>query len=174
MISIEKYIELAFPIIEFCAKEGQEKEIKKNHLWYLYRQFFYGFGMFFTKNYYSQKAELIFKDLYETYLLECVEKNIEPKMIKIDSFGWNTQPLIDKGRNKLILEHMYTGTMFRNDIQDLFNKDILSIEEIKNLATSNYKVCLITRCENKGLHKTHRGLDPMNYYSEQKIIIVNK
>ena len=69
---------------------------------------------------------------------------------------------------------MYTGTMFRSDIQNLFNKGILSIEEIKKLITSNYKVCLIARSENQKLHKTQRGIDPIDYYYKNGIKIMNK
>jgi hypothetical protein len=174
MTSIDKYLELVFPIIEYCVKESQKKEIKKNHLWYQYRQIFYGFGMFFTGNYYSQEAELKFKELYKTYLLKCLEINKEPVKITIESFDWRTQPLIDEGRKDLLLEHMYSGTMFRSDIQNLFNKGILSIEEIKKLVTSNYKVCLIARSENQKLHKTQRGIDPIEYYSKNGITIINK
>jgi hypothetical protein len=173
MKSIEKYIELIFPIIEYCAKESQKENFEKDHVWYLNRQAFYGFGMFFTKYYYSEKAKNKFLELHKEYLNDCAENNKTPIHLTIDSLDWNTQPLIDKGRINLIFEHMYTGTMFRNDIQKLHFDGKLTKEDIKKLVGNKYKVCLITKEENKSLHKTQRGSDPIAYYTEKKIKIVN-
>ncbi len=173
MKSIEKYIELIFPIIEYCAKESQKEKFEKDHVWYLNRQAFYGFGMFFSKYYYSEKAEKAFKELYKKYLNDCVANEKTPIPLTIEKLDWNTQKLIDKGRINLLFEHMYTGTMFRNDIQKLHFEGKLTKEEVKKLVENKYKVCLITKDENKLLHKTQRGSDPLAYYTEKKIKIVN-
>lgn len=174
MATIEKYIELVFPIIEHCAIESGKKGFQKEHLWYLNRQVFYGFGMYFSGHFFSEQAELKFDELYSKYIQECRNMNKEPLEITIQTLTWDTQPLIDKGRKELLFEHMYTGTMFRDDIKKLYESGILSIQEIKKLASSKYKVCLITKSENQKLHKTQRGLDPLEYYAKQKIKILNK
>ena len=174
MATIEKYIELVFPIIEHCAIKSGKKGFQKEHIWYLNRQVFYGFGMYFSGHLYSEEAELKFNKLHSEYIQQCRNANKEPLEISIQTLNWGTQPLIDKGRKELLFEHMYTGTMFRDDIKKLHESEILTIQEIKKLATSKYKVCLITKSENQKLHKTQRGSYPLDYCAEQGIKIQHK
>ena len=177
MKKIEKYIELVFPIIQHCAIESQKKDFQKNHIWYLYRQIFYGFGDFDIKPnekvYHSENALNCFKELNSKYKKECESLNKKPKELMISTLTWNEQPLIDPARKHLLFEHMYTGTMFREDVISLHISGKLSAQSLLTLVQEKFMVCLITKDENKKLHKTQRGSDPIAYYTEQKIKIVN-
>ena len=164
MITIESYSEIIFPLIKHCCIESQSKEYQKDHLWYLYRQAFYGYGMFQDKNLYSENAFNKFNELYAKYLSETTKRNKIPKILTIEGINWSEQPLIDKKREELLFEHMYTGTMFREDITRLYHKGNLDVTEISKLIRLKYKICLITKEENLNLHKTHRGFDPVEYY----------
>ena len=160
MKNLENYIDLVFPIIEYCAKNfrinnssGRKINIKESpgHIWYINRQIFYGFSGG-EKNLYSKEAELEFKKLYGLY----AEKNSKHKVFKIEEFKWHEQPIIDRGRSQLHFEHMYTGSMFREDCQDLFDKGKLTQGAVLKLVKSNYYVCLVTKEENKKLPKSKR------------------
>jgi hypothetical protein len=149
MKNLENYIALVFPIIEYCAKNSIKES--PGHIWYINRQIFYGFSGA-EKNLYSKKAELEFKKLYGLY----AEKNSKHKVFKIEEFKWHEQPIIDIGRQILHFEHMYTGSMFREDCQDLFDKGELTQGAVLKLVKSNYYVCIVTKEENTKLPKSKR------------------
>ena len=175
MITLEKYTELVFPIIKHCAEVSMQDDFKKDHIWYLNRQIFYGFGAYHSsKIYYSQNASIAFNKLYLDYVAKCNSENKTPKKLTIATLTWAQQPIIDKGRAKLIFEHMYTGTMFREDVLKLYKSEKeFNIEAIVKLIESNYFVCIITKDENEKLHKTQRGENTFLYYQKQKIKIIN-
>lgn len=154
MKNLENYIDLVFPIIEYCAKNSQKES--PGHIWYLRGQIFYGF-LGDRKNLYSKKAALEFKKLNDKYVKKCFEANKKYKVFKIEEFTWQDQPKIDPGRSKLHLEHMYTGSMFKEDCKELFNKGKLTQDEVLKLVKSNYYVCLVTKKENEMLPKSKRG-----------------
>jgi ribosomal protein L13 len=52
---------------------------------------------------------------------------------------------------------MYTGSMFKEDCKELFNKGKLTQDEVLKLVKSNYYVCLVTKKENEMLPKSKRG-----------------
>ena len=175
-MNLKNYIKIFFPAIQHCTWATQQDNFVKDHIWYLYRQIFYGFHSYMdakTKIYVSKNASVCFEELYAKYVEESKEKKKEPKLLTAETLNWTTQPLIDKGRKELIFEHMYTGTMFRNDAIELFKNNNLTEESIEKLIIDNYKVCLITKEENKWLHKTERGKDPIQYYAETGIEIIN-
>jgi len=155
MKNLEDYIKLVFPIIEYCAKNSQKES--PGHIWYLRGQIFYGFFRARNKNLYSKKAELKFKELYGLYTEKIPKENKKHKVFKIEEFKWHEQPIIDPGRSQLHFEHMYTGSMFREDCQDLFDKGKLTQGAVLKLVKSNYYVCLVTKEENKELPKSRRG-----------------
>jgi hypothetical protein len=177
MKKIETYIELVFPIIQHCAIESLKKDFQKNHIWYLNRQIFYGFGDFEIKSdekvYHSENALNCFEELNNKYKQECESLNKKPKELKISTLTWHEQPLIDPGRKHLLFEHMYTGTMFREDVISLHISGNLSSQSLLTLVQEKFMVCLITKDENKKLHKTQRGTDPLDYYEKQGIKIIN-
>jgi hypothetical protein len=155
MKNLEDYIKLVFPIIEYCAKNSIEES--PGHIWYINRQIFYGFSGA-EKNLYSKKAELEFKKLFGVYAENCSKANKKHKVFQIEEFSWQDQPKIDLGREKLHFEHMYTGSMFREDCQELFDKGKLTHDAVLELVKSNYYVCLVTKEENTQLPKSKRGM----------------
>jgi hypothetical protein len=175
MVTLEKYTELVFPIIEYCAKMSIRDDFSKDHIWYLNRQIFYGFGPYLSNRiYHSQNALMAFNDLYSDYLAKRKLENKVPKVLTIETLTWADQPIIDKGRKILLFEHMYTGTMFREDVLKHYNSGKeFNIAVIIQLIKDKYSVCLITKNENRELHKTQRGDNPFEYYKKQKIDIVN-
>lgn len=155
MKNLENYIDLVFPIIEYCAKNSIKES--PGHIWYINRQIFYGFtGV--EKNLYSKKAELKFKKLYGLYTEKIPKDNKKHKVFKIEEFKWHEQPFIDLGRRELHFEHMYTGSMFREDCQKLFDKGELTQDAVLELVKSNYYVCIVTKDENTQLPKSKRGM----------------
>ena len=155
MKNLKNYIDLVFPIIEYCAKNSIEES--PGHIWYINRQIFYGFSGA-EKNLYSKKAELEFKKLYGLYTEKIPKENKKHKVFKIEEFMWHDQPKIDIGRKELHFEHMYTGSMFREDCQKLFDKGELTQDAVLDLVKSNYYVCIITKKENTQLPKSKRGM----------------
>lgn len=156
MKNLENYIDLVFPIIEYCAKNSQKES--PGHIWYLRGQIFYGFFIVRNKNLYSKKAEIEFKKLYGLYTEKIPKDNKKHKVFKIEEFKWHEQPIIDKGRRHLHFEHMYTGSMFREDCQELFDKGKLTQGAVLELVKSNYYVCIVTKKENKQLPKSKRDI----------------
>lgn len=81
---------------------------------------------------------------------------------------------------------MYTGTMFRKDVHNLFMNNNLNINSVCSTISEKYKVCWIEKSfhpnlvdnynkepENKRLHKTKRPDDLISYYENDiKIKIV--
>jgi hypothetical protein len=174
MITLEKYTELVFPIIEHCANVSMQDDFSKDHIWYLNRQIFYGFGAYHShKIYHSKDALITFNKLYSNYITKCYLNKKVPRELTIDTLTWAEQPIIDEGREQLIFEHMYTGTMFREDVLKCYKsgKDF-NIAAIVQLIKENYFVCLITKNENKKLHKTQRGIDVFEYYKNKGILII--
>jgi hypothetical protein len=174
MITLEKYTSLVFPIIKHCAEVSMLDDYSKDHIWYLNRQVFYGFGAYHSsKIHYSQEALIAFKKLYTDYVAKCRSENKVPKELTIDTLTWAQQPIIDKGRKLLIFEHMYTGTMFRDDVLKHYKSGKeFSVAAIVQLIEEKYSVCLITKNENEKLHKTQRGNDVFEYYKNIGIKII--
>jgi hypothetical protein len=168
------YLEKIWPILEYCTKEIMDKETGKplfdsesrKHIWYLYRQSFYGFASVLPniKYYYSNAANLIFIQDSKGTILEGRS---------LSDIKWADQPIFDPNRKNLILEHMYTGTMFRAAVWKLFNDSKLSIEEVVKIINDNYKVCWITKDENKNIGKTIRPENLFEYYKKHEIVIDN-
>ena len=156
MKNLENYIDLVFPIIEYCAKNSQKES--PGHIWYLRGQIFYGFIIVRKKNLYSKEAELKFKKLYDKYAETCFKANKKHKVFQIEEFSWQDQPKIDPGRQILHFEHMYTGSMFKEDCQELFDKGKLTQGAVLELVKSNYYVCIVTKEENTQLPKSKRGI----------------
>ena len=174
-LNLESYLEKVWPILEYCTKEIEIDEktgrptldtASKKHIWYLYRQSFYGFDTVVnnTKYYYSAAANLIFTEK---------SKGTSLAGRSLSNIKWTEQPIFDPQRKFLMLEHMYTGTMFRIDVLKLLKEGRLSIEEVAPLIYDNYNVCWITKEENEKLDKTIRGGNLFEYYEDKKIIIVN-
>jgi len=143
---------------------------------------FYGFENFLNlKRYYSAKAQQIFVLLLNSEN----EKKID--QLTLDQISWEKQPIFDPGRKFLIIEHMYTGTMFRNDVWEYYtgNKSKFNVEGICELIKKNYNICWVEKAfhpslknngkpENSKIHKTKREGDIFDYYEKMGIEIVNR
>jgi hypothetical protein len=174
LLNLKSYLEKIWPILEYCTKEIIDKKTGKpnlsseckKHIWYLYRQSFYGFASVLNimQYYYSNAANLIF-------IQKSRGTSLEGR--SLSSIKWTEQPIFDPDRVELILEHMYTGTMFRSDIAKLFEDRDPPIEEVAKLINENYKVCWITKNENEKLHKTKRKGNLFEYYKKNEIVIDN-
>lgn len=167
------YIKLIWPILEYCTKHLINDDGKPvlnsesdKHIWYLYRQAFYGFFNVLNepKQFYSKGAELEFNRLVRGTPFDGRS---------LSTITWNEQVLFDKGRQHLLIEHMYTGSMFRLAVREKYKEGALEIDSVCKIVEDNYKVCWITKSENERLHKTKRQGDLIEYYASRKIYIVN-
>jgi hypothetical protein len=184
-LAIKDYVELIWPLINYCTVNIIDEHTGKpnindenKHLWYLYRQAFYGFSNYIKpKQYYSKKAAEYFDKKKKEYNLP---------FQSLEEINWENQHLIDEKRESLILEHMYTGTMFRLDVLELYKKNQLTIDEVCSCIQANYNICWIQKRlyewddknlnnipENKKIHKTKRDGDLFEYYKKCEIEIVN-
>jgi GR25 family glycosyltransferase involved in LPS biosynthesis len=181
---LRHYLEIIWPILNYCTinifNEFDKPNINEEnkHIWYLYRQAFYGFSNYVNpKQYYSKKAAEYFEKIVK-------EKKLSFK--SLEEVNWENQHLIDDKREYLILEHMYTGTMFRLDVLALHKKNKLTIDEVSSCIYSNYNICWIqknlykwddenkiNKPENNKIHKTKRIGNLFDYYKECGIEIVN-
>lgn len=198
MSLLTEYVKLIWPLIEYCTNNVMDENGKVNitrvnkHQWYLYRQAFYGFSNFLEiKTFYSEQAQKIFEILCEE------NKAFAFKEKTLAQVSWEEQPIFDPGRRYIILEHMYTGTMFRKKLLEMSLRKELTIDAVVNLIKKNYNICWIEKHkhhglhytesyipENKRIHKTKRGDNVFEYYDqsagikiinlEQKDIIVNQ
>jgi hypothetical protein len=171
---LKDYLSILWPILEYSTKQITSidgKPVFKNesdkHIWYLYRQSFYGFI-----NVIENLKILYSKDANDFFTINKIGTELEN--FTLDLISWKQQIIVDKKRGNLILEHMYTGSMFRKDVWSIYNENKLTIESVSDLINNNYKVCWITKKENERLHKTTRDNDVLNYYQEvAKINIIN-
>ena len=183
-ITLKDYVQMRWPILNNCTvnvmKENGKPNINDNnkHIWYLYRQAFYGFYHYVNpKKYYSKKAAEFF---------DKKKKEIEFPFQGLEEINWENQHTIDPNREFLILEHMYTGTMFRLDVLNLYKTNSLTIDRVCEIIIEKYKICWIqkklfdwddngldAKPENNLIHKTKREGDLKDYYKDCGIDIVN-
>lgn len=182
--TLKGYVEIIWPILNYCTVNVMDEDGKpiindeNKHIWYLYRQAFYGFSNYVKpKQYYSKKAAEFFHK----------KKNeIRFPFQSLEEINWENQHIIDANRAYLILEHMYTGTMFRLDILNLHKKNELTLDEVCKIIIDNYKICWIqkklfewddnvadAKPENSLIHKTKRDGNLIDYYRDCGIEIVN-
>lgn len=155
-MTIEEYTEAILPVIKLSLNERS----KKSHLWYLYRQSFYGFTELIDPSHYRVSSEAD-----REYHL------IEPGG-DFKNMTWIEQPKFDKGRKKFILEHVYTGDMFRAAIEELYASNQLTTMNLVDLVQKNYCVAWITKEENKRLPRSKRGAslqEALEVYSKNGI-----
>ena len=168
-----EYLKLIWPILEYCTKEIMDKKTGKpifntdykKHIWYIYRQIYY--GLFYVlpnkKYYFSKEAEIIFKKNSKGTRLE---------KYSLENITGELQNIFDKGKKELLVEHMYPGTMFRLAVWEMYRNNKLSVKNVSQLILSKYSICWVTRIENKRLHKTRREGNLFEYYKDKKIIVI--
>jgi len=165
MMTFQDYIKTLIPVIELNLKEKEadKKNYKSRQIWYLYRQFFYGFSEFL-------EAEEIY--WCSAGALKLYKSITGKKDLYLQT--WKNQPKFDTGRKIFNLDHIYTGEMFRNDMEKLYSSNSLNGESIEQIIRNNYRMCWILKEEEKRLPRSKRGLslkEAEQLYEEKEIII---
>ena len=162
--TLEAYADIVLSIATLCNKERLEnpKPYKGLHIWYLYRQAFYGFAEFIDWKTACRASERALEKYRE-----------EDPSGDIRTQKWSDQPRFDNGRQKgkFHLEHVYTGDMFRGAIETLPEKE-RTPQNITRLIQDNYCVAWILKKENALLPRSNRGKtleDAINIYSRHGI-----
>lgn len=167
-MKLEEYIDIMIPMIILLNKEEKErpKTYKSRQLWYIYRQYFYGFAEF-IKWHTLINASKDAQDLFKTD---------SPGLSILDQH-WKDQPNFDKGRRVYNLDHIYTGQMFRNAVAILVKEEKLTTENIAHIIKENYRMVWILKSEEKRIKRSDRGLtlnDAINHYQSKQISLVNQ
>ncbi|MGD1847886.1 MAG: hypothetical protein ACFB10_21030 [Salibacteraceae bacterium] len=167
-MSIEEYIAAMLPMVELLDREKKvnPKGYKKRQLWYLYRQYFYGFAEFIDR-------EILFNASKKAQ----TEFEIQQPGRRLVNQDWKDQPQFDQGRKIFNLDHIYTGEMFRNAVDTLISEDELSVEKIAMLIRNNYRMAWILKDEERRLHRSKRGKtlnDALKEYSKCEIVLEKK
>lgn len=162
-INALKFAKIVLTLFDACkALEREGLKPKKYHIWYLYRQSFYGFENYLdlgSKRQASVKADVMFKGILPF-------EDIRNK-------DWTDQQSFDPGRKVFILEHVFTGDMFRCMIDELPETQ-RTPESILDIVRNNYITAWILKTEDKKLGRSIRGKtlsDAKKYYLEKNIEI---
>lgn len=137
---IERYTEIILPLIKSNIEEQIENEgyFKSNFIWYLYRQSFYGYSIYFDRP--------ISKGILEEY-----EKRNKRRDIK--EFILNNRGL----PGNFIQEHIYTGTMFRDDLKTLYEDRKFNVKNIIQVVKENFALGWYKKTEIKNFPKSKRS-----------------
>ena|SRR3989338_5467307 len=162
--TLEEYIGIVLSIANLCSKEKTKnpKSYKSLHIWYLYRQAFYGFIEFIDWKTACRASERAVEEY----------RKIDP-LGDIRTQKWSDQPKFDNGRQngEFHLEHVYTGDMFR-DAVEMLPEDERTTQSIAQIIRNNYCIAWILKGENKLLPRSSRGKtlgDAINIYSKYGI-----
>ncbi len=187
-LHLKSYVDKCWPIIEYCTigyAANKAQFIKDNkHVWYLYRQIYYGFGDYILlKHYYTEKAHHFYNNNKKRFLELGIDSLADTKNVHQLKFDPNRE---------LIFEHMLPGDMFRQYLVERYitDKKMITQEEVVSFLEKYYKVCWVEnkradseKSENSHLPKSQRVFkqstpfdkyDMIAYYTnEAKITIVN-
>ncbi|CTQ49021.1 hypothetical protein [Jannaschia donghaensis] len=143
-VSLVDYCDFVLSLADICCREKWRKD---RHCWYLYRQSFY--GLF---DYLGPLARVIAS---EAALVEFEKKGLNCDM---RDMGWGDQPRFDNGRAKgtFHLEHVYTGHMFRQDVEKLLHETDRA-RSLAEIVKQKYCVAWILKSEDKKLGRGDRG-----------------
>jgi hypothetical protein len=149
--NFKEYSRIVLSMADLC-EEGRmtsPKTFKSLHIWYLYRQAFYGFmdHLDWSKCCkVSERAQVEYQKIHPS-------GDIRLKK-------WADQPEFDEGRQrgKFHFEHVFTGSMFR-DAVDLLNGTERTPEKVMQIIQDNFCVAWILKEENKLLPQSKRGAD---------------
>lgn len=143
-MTIDDYIEAIIPIIRACRKFTTKSSYTAHTLHYLYRQAFYGFFEFGECGV-SENAQKKYQELKTT-------DDVTTKTVNDQRKFERKKCRSQSGGAIFHLEHVYTGSMFHEDI-DALNDDEITVEAIKNIVEKNYKTAWITKEEDVRLTK---------------------
>ena len=148
-MSIEEYTSALLPMINLCMieRERNPSSYVKTQLWHLYEQAFYGFIEFVDWDSHCRVSSKALAHYRHTYPDGHLKKR-----------KWFEQKEFNLGgrHSAYLLEHVYTGEMFRNAIDSL-GEHHRTVEHIVRLVQTEYCVAWILRQENGRLPRSRRG-----------------
>jgi hypothetical protein len=152
-LSLREYVETVYPIIKFNVQNQKvypENGYKNNNLWYIYRQIFYGLSSCLNK-----EDRVFYSPDIEDFLKSGKSFN------DLINVNWGNRKGILEDYTKVHLEHIYTGSMFRDAVFEIFDSpmkdDEEAIEKIIELVNKNFYSAWITKIQNSKLNKCDRG-----------------
>ena len=166
-MTLKEYIKIVFPILKEAHKNRKTKPITKSPLNYIATTIFYGLLEIDEFNSNVQVSKMA-QEVYNN-----IENNDKPDLRNLQ---WIDQSKYDPKRELFILEHIYTGKMFKNALDNIIEEE-LTEEKVIEIIRKNYQAAWITRGENKDLNKSIRGenLDnALKHYNDMEIELNNK
>ena len=165
-MTLQEYIEIMIPMVKviYREEESDPKNFKRTQLWYIYRQYFYGFAKFINRK------KLFDASISAQKKFEELEEGKE-----IVNEDWGDQPRFDPGRKIFNLDHIYTGSMFRNALKELDSLNKLNVSDIEALIQNNYRMAWILKEEEKRLPRFNRNKtlnDALQIYESNGIHLI--
>lgn len=146
--NFKEYSRIVLAMADLCRVEQMRnpKTFKSLHIWYLYRQAFYGFMDHLDWSKCCKVSERAQAEYQKT-------SNGEDIRLK----KWADQPMFDEGRQrgKFHFEHVFTGSMFRDAVERL-NGAERTPEKVMQIIQENFCVAWILKEENKLLPSSKR------------------
>lgn len=147
--NFKEYCRVVIAMADMCRVEQTRnpKTYKSLHIWYLYRQAFYGFMDHLDWS----KCCKVSERAQAEYQKTSPSGDIRLKK-------WADQPMFDEGRQKgkFHFEHVFTGGMFRDAVERL-NGTERTPEKVMQIIQENFCVAWILKEENKLLPQSSRG-----------------
>lgn len=139
----KEYTVMILPIIEFNVKDPNSSFER-----YLYYQSFYGYSRFFPQPISNKIVEMYSK------------QNINP----IEEYIRNNRGL----KGDFILEHIWTGGMFRDEMKSLYLANHLTVEKIVEVVNKNFAMGWMTKDEKRNrkdykIRNSKRQRDEIEY-----------
>lgn len=149
-MNLKEYIEAILPLIKAARKHKRSESHAARHVHYLYGQSFYGFDEYAKKKASKNAKALYASRGFQDKLSEQSihnQKSFDPKGRKLGDFH---------------LEHVFTGTAFRDEITKLSDEE-LTVEKIEKIVTEKFIRAWILKREDKALNKAgFKSLRPEN------------
>lgn len=149
--NFKEYSRIVLSMADLCRVEQAQnlKTFKSLHIWYLYRQAFYGFMDHLDWS----KCCKVSESAQAEYQKAFPGEDIRTKK-------WVDQPVFDEGRQKgkFHFEHVFTGSMFRDAVDQLIGAE-RTPEKVMQIIQENFCVAWILKEENKLLPPSKRGTD---------------
>lgn len=144
--TLSDYCAVVLALADLCKREQKDGAPNKAlHSWYLYRQAFYGFHDYLklaNRDLASQRANKRFGELLPGR--------------DIRDLVWSDQPSFDPKRREFHCEHVYSGNMFRNHVDQIINTSE-RVEKLANIVQENFRIAWILKEEDRKLKRSDRG-----------------
>jgi len=164
-----EYTAVVLDILNLCERQKIDgKYDKSKHLWYLYRQSFYGFADKLDNKAIRYASEAAIQRFGQVRPGESLR---DMDYIKQPTF----EPTGSRQNGEFHLEHIWTGDMFRKALNRLAETNALSVSRVAELIRANYCQAWIMKSENAKLSRSDRGdtlEDALGVYSGSGIQLV--